>query len=115
MHTFFSNARRPPEGTRRNVRNPQPATAPPPLPRRKDGQRNRPSRRGAYDKRQVIEEPCELETLTHGSEAEPGRRRFGSGQQPLYPFGRMTSALTKPVSTPFCRRDTIVEQDSPEH
>jgi hypothetical protein len=35
---------------------------------------------GARDKRQEIEEPCELETLTHGSEAEPGRRRLGSGQ-----------------------------------
>jgi len=29
--------------------------------------------RGARDKRQAIEEPCELETLTHGFEAEPER------------------------------------------
>ena len=27
---------------------------------------------GMNDKHQVVEEPCELETLTHGSEAEPG-------------------------------------------
>ena len=35
---------------------------------------------GAYDKRQIVEEPCELETLTHGSEAKPERRRSGLEQ-----------------------------------
>jgi len=29
--------------------------------------------RGACDKRQVVEEPCDLETVMHGFEAESGR------------------------------------------
>ena len=31
-----------------------------------------PNRPGTSDKRHIVEEPCEVETLMHGSEAEPG-------------------------------------------
>ena len=39
----------------------------------------RPVTRGAHDQRHAIEEPCELETLKHGFEAEPGGRPPGLG------------------------------------
>ncbi len=39
----------------------------------------RPVTRGARDQRHAIEEPCEVETLKHGFEAEPARRRAGLG------------------------------------
>jgi hypothetical protein len=32
------------------------------------------AREGANDKEHITEEPCEMETLTHGSEAERRRR-----------------------------------------
>jgi hypothetical protein len=31
-----------------------------------------PARKGAHDQGRITEEPCELETLMHGSEAETG-------------------------------------------
>jgi hypothetical protein len=39
----------------------------------------RPVTRGAHDQRHAVEEPCELETLKHGFEAEPGGRPPGLG------------------------------------
>ena len=38
-----------------------------------------PARGDTNDNGHLTEEPCEVETLTHGFEAEPERRRSGLG------------------------------------